>query len=250
MTAPLCIDYRFDTDGGARHLYPVQLDPATLARLAPPHQTLPEWTRLGRHQCPDCPLHADKETHCPMAVALVDLQDFANNLESFSVLHVTVSTPERETRAAVSAQRGISALMGLMIATCACPDVAWLRPMARFHLPLATEEETIYRAVSMFLLEQYFRQRNGLPADITLDELRRRYQRLHEINLCMAERLKDVATNDAPVNAVVLLDLFAKALPYSVDDSLAELEYLFPAAGACEHGSSGFDTPTAAKTLP
>jgi hypothetical protein len=227
MTSALCIDYRFDTESGASHHYPVELDPVTLERHTAPRAALPAWTLLAHHQCPRCPLQTAATTHCPMAVALVDLQDFASNLDSFSALHVTVTTPQRETRAAVTAQRGISALMGLMIATCACPDVAWLRPMARFHLPLASEEETIYRAVSMYLLEQYFRQRDGHAPDVTLDGLRQRYQRLHDINLCMAERLKGAASKDAPVNAVVLLDLFAKALPYSVDDSLAELAYLF-----------------------
>jgi hypothetical protein len=31
-----------------------------------------------------------------------------------------------------------------------------VKPMARFHLPLASEEETIYRATTMYLLAQYF----------------------------------------------------------------------------------------------
>jgi hypothetical protein len=142
---------------------------------------------------------------------------------------VTVTQPEREIHSKVSAQRAVSSLMGLLIATCGCPDVAWLRPMARFHLPLATEEETIYRATSMYLLAQYFRQRAGSEPDLSLQGLRARYQRLHEINVAMAERLRSAVGKDAPVNAVVLLDLFAKAMPYSVDASVAELEYLFRA---------------------
>ena len=224
---PLQINYRFEADTGVSHAYVVQLDPVTLELQPTTPAALPGWVRLNHHQCPDCPLHSSEVPDCPMALALVELQHFAGQLDSFAPLTVSVTTPEREVRASVSAQRGVSSLMGLIIATCACPDVAWLRPMARFHLPLATEEETIYRAASMYLLAQYFRLRSGAAADVTLEGLRQRYQRLHQINLGMAARLKSEPSKDASVNAVVLLDLFAKALPYSVDDSLAELDYLF-----------------------
>jgi hypothetical protein len=162
-----------------------------------------------------------------MADALVDLQDFAGHLDSFKPLEVSVTTAEREIRALVPAQRAFSSLMGLLIATCACPDVVWLRPMARFHLAMATEEETNYRATSMYMLAQYFRHKRGGLPDLSLEGLRARYQRLHEINMSMAARLRGSVDKDGSVNAVVLLDLFAKAMPYSVADSVAELEYLF-----------------------
>jgi hypothetical protein len=162
-----------------------------------------------------------------MAESLVELLEFSEKLDSFRSLAVTITTPEREIRTAATAQRAISALMGLLIATSGCPEVAWLRPMARFHQPLASEEETIYRAASMYLLAQYFCEKHGQSPDWSMQGLRQRYQRLHEINIAMAERMRSAIERDAPVNAVILLDLFAKAMPYSVDDSLAELEYLF-----------------------
>jgi hypothetical protein len=225
--APLQILYRFNIDGGACSTFRISLDPVTLALQTPRHRDLPDWTRLEHHQCPDCPLHDTGGTTCPMAEALVDLQDFAGHLDSYSPLTVSVTTPEREIHTAVPAQRAVSSLMGLLIATCACPDVAWLRPMARFHLPLASEEETIYRATSMYLLAQYFRHKSGVEPDLSLQGLGQRYHRLHAINVAMAARLREAVAKDAPVNAVVLLDLFAKAMPYSVADSVAELEYLF-----------------------
>jgi hypothetical protein len=43
----------------------------------------------------------------------------------------------------------------------------------------------------------------------------------------MAERLRVASSKDSAVNAIVLLDLFAKALPYSIEESLEELRYLF-----------------------
>lgn len=101
--------------------------------------------------------------------------------------------------------------------------------MARFHLPMASEIETIYRATSMYLLAQYFRCKAGAIPDLSLEGLRLRYVRLHEINIAMASRLRSVIDKDASVNAVVLLDMLAKAMPYSVADSTVELEHLFRA---------------------
>lgn len=222
------ITYRFDADDGTAGSFTVALEPGSLELRLPPEDSPPAWTALDHRRCPDCPL-AGKATQCPMAEALVGLQSFATGIDSYAPMAVTVIQPEREVHSKVSAQRAVSSLMGLLIATCGCPEVAWLRPMARFHLPLATEEETIYRATSMYLLAQYFRQRSGSEPDLSLQGLRARYQRLHDINVAMAERLRSAVGKDAPVNAVVLLDLFAKAMPYSVDASVAELEYLFRA---------------------
>ena len=223
----LSIVYRLRADDGESAEFVIRLDRDTLALKATPRADPPFWVRLEHHRCEGCPLDAAANPLCPMAAALADLLDFARGLVSHSGLQMVVITPEREVRAETSAQRALSSLMGLVMATCACPDVAWLRPMARFHLPLASEEETIYRAASMYLLAQYFRQRAGAEPDFGLDGLAQRYQRLHIINVAMAQRLRSVVDKDAPVNAVILLDLFAKALPSSVRDSLGELEYLF-----------------------
>ena len=227
MTEARQISYQFCTEDGAQRSFNVDFDQAGLALQSVSDRALPDWTRLECHQCPGCPLTQAAVAHCPMAAALVDVQSFAVHLDSFNPLTVTVIMPEREIHTVVPVQRALSSLMGLLIATCACPDVAWLRPMARFHLPMASEEETIYRATSMYLLAQYFRYKAGAEPDLELQGLQRRYRRLHEINMAMAARLRSTIEKDASINAVILLDMFAKAMPYSVDDSVAELEELF-----------------------
>jgi len=40
-----------------------------------------------------------------------------------------------------------------------------LKPMVRFHLPFASIEETKYRAISMYLLAQYFLYQQGSQPD-------------------------------------------------------------------------------------
>ena len=44
---------------------------------------------------------------------------------------------------------------------------------------------------------------------------------------CMTERLRGVVGKDAVNNAIICLDMFAKEMPYAVEDSLEELQGLF-----------------------
>ena len=187
----------------------------------------PDWARLEFHICPNCPLADSGTPDCPMAKSLAGLLADAGKAVSHDKARVVVQSSFRTISADTTAQRAFGSMMGLVMATCGCPDMAWLRPMARFHLPLANEEETLYRAASMYLVAQYFRSRRGATPDLDLEGLRQRYRRVHEINMAMADRLRAACEKDAPVNAVVLLDMFAKILPWSIDESLAEIEYLF-----------------------
>jgi hypothetical protein len=211
---------------GGRTEHLVRLDAETLEARASAYPA-PEWARLDFHRCPDCPLAASGTPDCPMARSLAGLLADAGKAVSHDKARVVVQSGSRTISADTTAQRAFGSLMGLVMATCGCPDMAWLRPMARFHLPLANEEETLYRAASMYLVAQYFRSRHGGVPDLDLEGLRQHYRRVHEINLAMAERLRAACERDAAINAVVLLDLFAKILPWSIDESLAEIEYLF-----------------------
>jgi hypothetical protein len=99
--------------------------------------------------------------------------------------------------------------------------------MARFHLPLASREETVYRATSMYLLAQYFAYRDGRVPDLDLNGLAEIYRNLQIVNKAMAERLRSASEQDAAVNAIVILDVLAKALPDAILDSLTEVRHLF-----------------------
>ena len=83
-----------------------------------------------------------------MAAALEPLKA----LVSFDTVGVTVVQAERTVHAETTAQQAMSSVLGLIMATAGCPWTDRLRPMARFHLPFASEVETLYRSVSMFLL--------------------------------------------------------------------------------------------------
>lgn len=146
---------------------------------------------------------------------------------SYDKVRLEVTTPERTISKDTTAQIGISSLLGLIIATSACPHTGAFKPMARFHLPFSSEPETIYRATSMYLLAQYFLRKQGGEADLDLKGLTAIYRNIETVNKALASRLRAASEQDAAVNAIVLLDLFAKILPYTIDDSLDEINHLF-----------------------
>lgn len=224
---PHVIRYRFQMDDGTRAEFEVVLDPVTL-QLGEPAALLPEWTALDFHQCPHCPLPAGPGARCPAAAHLARLVTFFSHLPSHAGARVEVSTSERTVMQRTTVQRGVSALMGLIMATSGCPVTTFFRPMARFHLPFATSDETTYRAASTYLLAQYFRKQRGETAGLELDGLTAIYQDMHQLNRAFARRLRAATTQaDSSVNAVVLLDVLAGALTSESEDRLPQLEANF-----------------------
>lgn len=223
----LPIQYRLRFPDGTEKCFDLRLDGQTLDIVGRDTSAAPAWTAMETHRCPNCPLDAAVHPNCPAACAIIDLATVGSDLFSYEHVQVEVRTPDRLVTAETTLQRALSSLLGLALATSGCPHTAFFKPMARFHLPFASEEETIYRATSMYLLAQYFRCKQGDEADLDLSGLTRIYHNLHVVNTHMAKRLRNASEKDAAVNAVVILDMFAKTLPQTIDESLQEIRYLF-----------------------
>lgn len=221
------IDYYFGFEDGTERHYCLQLDSDSLQLISDPVSGIKPWMALDFEQCPNCPLDVEQTPYCPATMHLEGLIEDCSNLPSFDDVSLKVVTSERTITADSTMQRALSSLLGLILATSGCPHTRYFRPMARFHLPLASEEETIYRSASMYMLAQYFRTNAGLSADLQLDGLAEIYKNLQQVNKALAARLKSASENDSAVNAVILLDLLAKALPGSITDSLEVIRYGF-----------------------
>ncbi|MCF8152120.1 MAG: hypothetical protein K9J80_15365 [Sulfuritalea sp.] len=219
--------YHIVLPDGSRRELTIAIASDTQLCLEPAAESRP-WTALDKQQCSGCPLRPETTPLCPLAARLAPIVTILGPLLSHDKLQIEVDWGHRRLVTTTTTQRMASSIIGLIAATSGCPRTAFLRPMAWFHLPLATEEETLYRAVSTYLLEQYLVGTGGGTPDWALDELSQRYKALHEVNVAMARRLREAGTEDAAVNAVVLLDLLAKAIPFSVEDSLESLRFLFP----------------------
>ena len=221
------IQYCFTLKDGSKEIYDLQLDAENLELQGNMPETPPSWTSLDYHQCPHCPLTPDTHPQCPVAANIVNIVEPFDRLLSYDEVHVDVTTEERMISLETTAEEGISSLMGLVMATSGCPHCAFFRPMARFHLPLANPAETIYRAASMYLLAQYFLKQAGHDADLDLKGLTEIYRNVQIVNAALAKRLRAATETDSSLNAIVLLDMFAKTLSHAIKDSLEEIRYLF-----------------------
>lgn len=223
------IEYRFILGDNKEESFRLSLDPHTVDLIRPEANHLPEWTRLEFHQCPNCPMSTETAPHCPAAVSVVDVVRSFEGVASFDEIVVEIFTSERHLIQPTSAQQGISSLMGLLIAASGCPRSAYFKPMARFHLPMAQPEETMYRATTMYLLAQYYRKQACQDYEMGLEGLTSIYRNMQIVNNYLADRIRAASETDSSINALILLDMHAKTLTYVIDDYLEELRDMFSA---------------------
>jgi hypothetical protein len=226
MSDPQRIRYRFDLPDGSQKFLDFSFD-ATDFRLSNEAPAAPPfWTDLKFNQCANCPLDTAEHPHCPAALQMASAIEPLKALVSFDAVGVTVTQAERTIFAATTAQQAMSSVLGLIMATAGCPWTDRFRPMARFHLPFASEAETVYRCISMFLLA---RELKGRSQPHGFAALRSLYENLHVVNRDMSRRLGAATRTDPARNAMALLDAYTTLLPAALESSLEELKPLFDA---------------------
>ena len=217
--------YVFEFEDGRQQQFDVRFNAETYTMVSPKLQTPPPWTELKHHQCPHCPLKASDEKYCPVAANTAVVAEHYGEIISHKTVQVCVISPKRTISGKTTVQRALSSLLGLLIATSECPHTHFFRPMARFHLPLASEEETVFRAIATYFLAKYFKGEKTSVFD--LDALLEIYSNMQIINEHLVKRLQSVSSGDATKNAVVLLHLLSCVLPMSLDQALDNLRPLF-----------------------
>jgi hypothetical protein len=220
------IRYRFDLPDGSQTTLDFEFDSTdfTLSNAAPVEP--PFWTELKFNQCANCPLNESEHPHCPAALQMASTLEPLKALVSFDTVSVTVMQAERTVYAETSAQQAMSSVLGLIMATSGCPWTDHLRPMARFHLPFASDVETLYRSICMYLLA---REITGAGQGHGFAELEDLYKNLHVVNRDMSRRLGAATRTDPARNAMALLDSYTTLLPAAIERSLDELRPLFDA---------------------
>lgn len=208
-------------------LFEMTLDAQRIELIHTQAPDYPFWVNLDYHQCPNCPLDSGDTPFCPLTVNLFHIATCFEHALSYDEILLEVMTAERVVTQNTTIQRALCSLAGLAIAASACPHTQFFKPMARFHLPLATAEETIYRTTSMYMLAQYLQHKAGKAVDFEFNGLKSIYRNIERINSAVSERLRAASKTDCVVNGVILLDMFAKALPFAVEESLAEIRHLF-----------------------
>jgi hypothetical protein len=226
MSDPQRIGYRFDLPDGSQKSLEFTFDAADFRLTNAPPAAPPFWTDLKFNQCANCPLNAAEHPSCPAALQMARAIEPLKALVSFDTVGVTVTQAERTIYAETTVQQAMSSVLGLIMATAGCPWTDRLRPMARFHLPFASEMETVYRSVCMFLLARELTASSPAAGFTALEAL---YENLHVVNRDMSRRLGAATRTDPARNAIALLDAYTTLLPAALERSLEELKPLFDA---------------------
>ncbi|QEY62346.1 hypothetical protein FXN65_09790 [Metapseudomonas lalkuanensis] len=228
----MAIEYRINLDDLHEFSYRIELERAYDAERA---SAAPKWTRLEHQQCSNCPLSKDAYSHCPAAVDLHRVIEDFQGLPAFKKVQVLVRTPDREYAKVVGLEEGLRALLGVIMATSACPVLGKLKPMAQQHLPFASNQEFILRAVSLYLARQYFNFREGRHADWELKGLVRLFQQLQLVNQAFWQRIHDTCEGDSNLKAFLTFFSMASSMTYSLETQLQKIRPLVMSAG------EGFD---------
>jgi hypothetical protein len=219
--------YLFRLESGAEHRFEVEFD------RPPAGGDLPEWTRLEVDKCPHCPLADAPGARCPAAADLVPLVEKFSALSSIDRIDVLVVTPQYEARKHTDTQTALSALMGLILATGACPILGRMRPLAQTHRPFATPTEMVYRIVSMHLLGCLLR---GEP--VGLDGLGRFFSDIDRLNHAFSGRLNRALQRDAGINALLALHSRSMLASLSIEPEMENIRTWFQQTPAGDPGGT------------
>ena len=205
-------------DGEVKELT-LELDNETLSFINEENTQEP-WAKRENKKCPNCTLDQQENEYCPVANNLSKVIEIFNNSNSAEKVEVTLRSEARNYTKETSVQSGLSSLIGIIMVSSGCPILDKLRPLVRYHLPMANLDETRFRVISMYLLAQYYRKENGLKPDWELSGLTKIYAEIGIANKFFCDRLATMENEDTSVNAVTILNCFANYIPFSLTEDL------------------------------
>lgn len=217
------IVYEFKFHDGTKQKFDIRLDKDSLMLITPVNQNPPEWARLEYKQCSNCQFDKVLQPYCPIAVNLSDIAPKFREVNAKEQVDVQVAVKERNYHKVTSIQEGLSPLLGIIMSASGCPIMDPLKPMVRYHLPFASLDETVYRMVSLFLVAQLIRDRNGRNPEWGLEGLSKIYAEVKKLNKEFGQRMIAAAKSDANVHALVNLNVFAVMVPMAAEKMLKEM---------------------------
>ncbi len=187
-----------------------------------------EWAKLKNFKCPHCPLSEDEVEYCPLAVSLSSVIESFSDSFSYERITLSIVTEERDFKKETSLQDGVRSMLGLIMVTSGCPIMGKLKPMARFHLPLSSLEETQFRYLSTYIFAQFFVAKHGGVPDWEMTNLNELLENIKLLNMNVSKKIAELETNDTTINSVVILNNFTDYIGINLDENtLNEVEVLF-----------------------
>ncbi|MGQ3684256.1 MAG: DUF6901 family protein [Candidatus Loosdrechtia sp.] len=184
----------------------------------------PPWTRLEYHQCSNCPLVTVNCKYCPAAVDIEHIAEKFQKIRSIERADIWVHTKERAYFKNCNVQDGLTSLLGLVLASSACPVFSRLKPLTYFHLPFATLVETIHHLIGTYLIKQHMIHSGGTCSpDWELTGIKNLYKELEITNIHFMNRIRNVSVFDANLNAIQVFVAIAGLVEMDVNEILTEL---------------------------
>lgn len=221
------VGYHCSFASGKQSAYNFSFDVHTFLSLHKPPEPWPEWTLLDYHRCPNCKLDVTQNIHCPAAIHLSQIVADFHDLEASAPLEVKVVTKNRTVSLTSSSQSVLSSLMGMVLATSGCPVAAPFRPLARFHLPVSSDDETMYRVISMYLMSRFVVRRKGKTSGLELNGLLKIYRDMEQLNKALSNRVASCCKKDAVPSGLKRLNIYAHNMPLAMEEYLDRLNPLF-----------------------
>ncbi len=219
------VKYQFYLDAGQILSFDIDIDRNNVPRE--PKDVREAWVRLDNCRCENCTLSPEKYLWCPAAVDIEHIIARFCDIISCHQMVVHVTTAQRTFVQRCDAQTAINSLLGVVLASSACPILSQLHALAHFHLPFATVDETIYRTVGNYLLKQYFVNQLGQKPDLELKGLSELYANLEIVNTSLARRIDTVSKRDANINAIVQFFAMSSLVRSSIEERLIPLAAYF-----------------------
>lgn len=216
------IIYNLRSTAGLEHTFEIDLERHQRG-VSPVPGTPPEWTLLEFQRCPNCPFDSSSHLWCPTALDMLPLAAPFTHSLSIDRVDVVVHTAERSYFKNCDLQTALKSLFGLVMASSACPHMARLKPLAYFHLPFATLEETVHRTVGAYLVNQYIMQGEGNKPDWELKNLEGLFRELRIVNTHFMKRLRMASTEDANINALQTFVSISSVVEMGIDDMLGKM---------------------------
>jgi hypothetical protein len=216
------ITYQLQRENGSECRFEVDIErPARIAEQN--SETHPEWTHLTNNQCPNCPFSDEEVRYCPAAIEIEEIAVNFADTTSIERTDVWVHTEERSYFKNTDMQSALKSLFGLIMASGPCPILSRLMPLAHFHLPFASLQETMHRLVGTYLISQYLHHNDGLKADWELRGIEELYREIKVVNLHLMKRIRIASREDASINAIQTFISIASIIEMGVDDIVEKM---------------------------
>ena len=166
-------------------------------------------------------------THCPVAQSVARVAEAYKGELSHRATTVFVKTENRFYGKKTDLQTGLQSLFGLVMGASKCSHMNVFKPMARYHLPFSTFDETVVRVLGKYLISQFLRVKAGEKPDLELENLMDKYAQVSIVNRFIIQRVRSISKGDADKNAIVILDGFAALLPMELQGGFEHLSKIF-----------------------